>query len=127
MDFKNLSEFINEIVESRVRLHLVELENVKLHDANTELTNKLTSVTEQLAIITKKYEDFCVNERKDVSENGIDLTLLTEEVKHELNSSPINVIVEEKQVVIDDPVKKRKEYMRTYMKEKRNKKKDQSQ
>lgn len=127
MDFKNLSEFINEIVESRVRLRLVELENVKLHDVNTELTNKLTSVTEQLAIVTKKYEDFCVNERKDVSENGIDLTLLTEEVKHELNSSPINVIVEEKQVVIDDPVKKRKEYMRTYMKEKRNKKKDQSQ
>ena len=48
---------------------------------------------------------------------------------HEAEETVKNVVItdevgEEKQVVIDDPVQKRKEYMRRYMKEKRQKAKE---
>ena len=128
MDFKGLRELIDDIVALRMRIYDLERENRDLVLVNSELTTKLTAVSNELfeekAKLNKLYRDSF----EDATQNGVNIA----EMIHEAEESVKNVVIthevaevaEEKQVVIDDPAQKRKEYMRRYMKEKRQKAKE---
>lgn len=125
MDFKGLRELIDDIVELRMRIYDLERENRDLVVVNSELTTKLTAVSNELAEEKAKLERLYRDSFEDATQNGVNI----EEMIHEAEETVKNVVItdevgEEKQVVIDDPVQKRKEYMRRYMKEKRQKAKE---
>lgn len=125
MDFKGLRELIDDIVELRMRIYDLERENRDLVVVNSELTTKLTAVSNELVEEKAKLERLYRDSFEDATQNGVNI----EEMIHEAEETVKNVVItdevgEEKQVVIDDPVQKRKEYMRRYMKEKRQKAKE---
>lgn len=128
MDFKGLRELIDYIVELRVRITDLERENHDLVVVNSELTTKLSEVSNELVEEKAKLDKLYRDSFEDATQNGVNI----EEMIHEAEESVKNVVIthgvaevaEEKQVVIDDPVQKRKEYMRRYMKEKRQKAKE---
>lgn len=125
MDFKGLRELIDDIVELRMRIYDLERENRDLVVVNSELTTKLTAVSNELVEEKAKLEKLYRDSFEDATQNGVNI----EEMIHEAEETVKNVVItdevgEEKQVVIDDPVQKRKEYMRRYMKEKRQKAKE---
>ena len=61
MDFKGLRELIDDIVELRMRIYDLERENRDLVVVNSELTTKLTAVSNELveekAKLEKLYHD----------------------------------------------------------------------
>lgn len=127
MDFKGLRELIDDIVSLRMRVYVLEKENHDLVTVNSELTTQLTQVSNELIEEKNKLEKLYVESFNEITEHGVNIA----EMIHIAEESTDNVIVnneitevEEKQIVIDDPVQKRKEYMRVYMKEKRQKAKE---
>lgn len=128
MDFKGLRELIDDIVSLRMRIYDLEKENHNLVVANSELTTKLTLVSNELMDEKGKLEKLYRDSFEDVTKNGVNINEMIHEaeetVKNVVITNEVAEVVEEKQVVIDNPVEKRKEYMRRYMKEKRQKAKE---
>lgn len=128
MDFKGLRELIDDIVSLRIRIYDLERENRDLVLANSELTSKLITVGNELIEEKGKLDKLYRDSFEDATKNGVNIQEMMyeaeETVKNVVITNEVAEVVEEKQVVIDDPVQKRKEYMRRYMKEKRQKAKE---
>lgn len=118
MDWKTLKDIVDEMVNLRMKIHILEVEN-------KELRSELTKIMDDNDILKgekEKYDVFCKNTLVDALNARVSVNDI---IQTETKNITVMPIVEEKTVVIVEmtETQTRKEYMRNYMKEKRKKNK----
>lgn len=122
MDWASVKDFVNEMVDLRVKIHLLDMENKGLREENNSLREELTHVAEKELYKPEEYTKYSKEMRVEALKQRVDVDEIIQTESANIAFTPI---VEEKTVVIEEmtDAQKRTEYMRVYMREKRKKEK----
>lgn len=125
MDWKTMKEIIDDMVSAKVKVQILEMENVKLREDKEKLCEEKEKLKEENRKLNEekdKHVEFYRNIRVEAVASPVIIGDLVNEV---IANEVIENVEEIRTVIVEESEEtKRKTYMRNYMKEKRKSDKD---